>query len=73
MWISKKKFQELEKRIADLEKIVQDQQQLISSQRPNVHPELLLRQAVHDAQSNAHNLTFRANLSNRTLFEQKIE
>lgn len=31
MWISRKRFQELEKRIADLEKTVQSQQRQITS------------------------------------------
>lgn len=38
MWISRKKYQELEKRIADLEKNVQSQQMLMEYLRINISP-----------------------------------
>lgn len=74
MWISKKRFQELEKRIADLEKTVQSQQRQVTSYFHQLaRPESLLKQVAHDAQSDDHTSTFRVNLSNRKLFERKIE
>lgn len=74
MWISRKRFQELEKRIADLEKTVQSQQRQITSYFHQLaRPESLLKQVVHDAQSDDHIPTFRVNLSSRKLFERKIE
>ena len=68
-----KRIRSLERRIASLESQLQDQQQIISSQRPNVRPESLLKQVARDAQSGVRIPTFRMNLGNRTLFEQKTE
>lgn len=68
---TRKKIHSLERRIASLESQLQDQQSVNSVQCSKDHLESLLEQAFRDAQSNAHNLTFRANLGNRTLFEEK--
>lgn len=68
-----KRIRSLERRAASLESQLQDQQQIISSQRPNVRPESLLKQATRDAQSGVRTSVFRMNLGNRILFEQKTE
>ena len=68
---TRKKIRSLERRIASLESQLQDQQQTISPQCPNVRPESLLEQAARDVQSGVHIPSFRVNLGNRTLFEEK--
>ena len=70
---TRRKIRSLERKIASLESQLQDQQQIISSQRPNVRPESLLKQATRDAQSGVRTSAFRMNLGNRILFEQKTE
>lgn len=76
MWIPKKKWKALEKRIADLEKTVRSQQekdfQGINHQGLSrlESPEKLFSQCVP---SDSDSLAFRVNLNSRKLFEQSVE
>lgn len=76
MWVSKKKWEELEKKVADLEKIVRSQQEKdfrgINHQGLSrlESPEKLFSQCVP---SDSDSLAFRANLNSRKLFEQSVE
>ena len=75
MWISKRRFRELEKRIADLENAVQGQQRQMATYpcRQLLSPESLLKQDAQSAQKDFGSLVFQANLGNRRLFERTIE
>lgn len=76
MWIPKKEWEALEKRIADLEKTVRSQQekdfQGINHQGLSrlESPEKLVSQCVP---SDSDSLAFRVNLNSRKLFEQSVE
>lgn len=82
MWISKKRYESLEKRVADLENMVRSQQKEIISLKKTFEginhqklgclelPEKLVSQCVL---SDSDSLAFRANLNSRKLFEQSAE
>lgn len=74
MWISKKRYESLEKRVADLEKKIQSQQMEVNpSDVSKYHPELPLKQVFRNVLEDAHTAEFRVDLSNRRLFELLIE
>lgn len=75
MWISKKKWSQLDKKIADLEVQVQSQQKEIKAlkYRCEAHLVLPLSQADQNVLKGSDSVTFRVNLGNRRLFERSSE
>lgn len=74
MWISGRKLKMLEKRIADLESNVQSQQEVVNLLHcQKGRPLSTLDSVVQNVLKDSSDLTFRANLNGRKLFEVKAE
>lgn len=75
MWISKKKWSQLNKEIAGLEVRVQSQQKEIKILKSQCKARLVSpsSQVAQNVLKGSDSVTFRANLNNRKLFEQIIE
>lgn len=72
MWISRKKFRSLEKRIADLEMVVRSQQKEITSYRKGRPKSDVIRGVIQEANTFPEK-PLRVNIAHPTILEQMFE